>query len=71
SKNYRELEAAHRAMIHANRAGDSETAERELATIRQFPAAKIALFDVYADRIAALKDGARTANWDGAHEPAL
>ncbi|MEO1674531.1 MAG: adenylate/guanylate cyclase domain-containing protein [Pseudomonadota bacterium] len=71
SKNFRELEAAHRAMIQAYRAGDSETAERELATIRQFPAAKIALFDVYADRIAALKDGARTANWDGAHEPAL
>lgn len=71
SKSFRELDANHRAMIQAYRSGDAQAAREQLETIKKFPAAKIALFDIYDDRIADLQRKANVIGWDGVHQPAL
>lgn len=51
SKSYRTLEDAHRKMLSAYRDGDFENALTFLAEAKKSPGARIALFDLYEDRI--------------------
>jgi len=71
SKSFRDLDASHRAMLQAYRSGDADEATRHLETVRKFPAARIALYDVYADRIAVLREAPTAAPANGVHQPAL
>ncbi len=65
SKGFRDLEEAHRELLAAYRAGDAAKARRMLDQAKKSPGAKIALFDIYEERISAMeKDGPR-AGWDG------
>ncbi|MCA8888853.1 MAG: adenylate/guanylate cyclase domain-containing protein [Parvularculaceae bacterium] len=67
SKGYRALEESHRAMLTAYREGDYLTARAHLNKAKQSPGARIALFDIYEDRIMAMADqGGAPESWDGA-----
>ncbi len=65
SKGYRALEEAHRALLAAYRAGDWAAARTHLARVRQSPGARIALFDIYEERIRQLAQDGAPENWDG------
>lgn len=65
SKGFRELDDAHREMLIAFRQGDLAKAEAMLATVRKSPGAKIALFDIYADRLKAMAEAGAPDGWDG------
>ncbi len=71
SKSYRALDKNHRAMISAYRAGNMPQALEELETIKKFPAARIALFDIYEERIKELDKNGVPENWDGIHPTLL
>jgi hypothetical protein len=67
SKSFRALEEANRALQAAWRDGDFLAARGNLAKAKALPGAKIALFDLYEQRIAKMAEtegGAKT--WDGA-----
>lgn len=66
SKSFRALEEAHRAMLAAYREGDWLGARANLLKAKQSPGARIALFDLYEERIGRMlaEDGAE--KWDGA-----
>ncbi|MEZ5921159.1 MAG: adenylate/guanylate cyclase domain-containing protein [Parvularculaceae bacterium] len=68
SKGFRALEDEHRQMLAAYRSGDFLAARAHLNKVRQSPGAKIALFDLYEERISKLaaEGGADGAQWDGA-----
>ena len=52
SKSYRALEEGHRKMLAAYREGDFATASKFLSEVKKSPGARIALFDLYGDRLA-------------------
>jgi adenylate cyclase len=67
SKGFRALEEANRALQAAYREGDWLAARAHLAKARQLPGAKIALFDLYEQRIQKMSEaGNGAAAFDGA-----
>jgi adenylate cyclase len=67
SKGFRALDEANRALQAAWREGDWLAARANLAKARALPGAKIALFDLYEQRIAKMADAEGGAkDWDGA-----
>lgn len=71
SKGFRALEDAHRQLLAAYREGDFMTARASLAKARQSPGAKIALFDLYENRIQKMLESTATDQWDGAETVTL
>ncbi|MEO1253188.1 MAG: adenylate/guanylate cyclase domain-containing protein [Pseudomonadota bacterium] len=69
SKGFRDLDDAHRALLTAYRAGDVRKAETMLAKVKQSPGAKIALFDIYEERLRAMAAKGVPENWDGVSAP--
>lgn len=67
SKSYRTLEENHRKLLAAYRAGDWATAQAMLAKVKESPGSKIALFDIYEERIRKMAEEGAPADWDGAH----
>jgi adenylate cyclase len=67
SKAFRALDDAHRALLSAYRAGDMATARANLEKAKSSPGAKIALFDIYEERIRKYADEGVPKGWDGAH----
>ncbi len=67
SKSYRTLEENHRQLLAAYRAGDWAAARASLAKVKESPGSKIALFDIYEERIQKMADKGAPADWDGAH----
>ena len=65
SKGFRDLDDSHRALLAAYRRGDIAEAQNILARIKTSPGAKIALFDIYEDRLNDLATGGVPDNWDG------
>ncbi|MEE2692877.1 MAG: CHASE2 domain-containing protein [Pseudomonadota bacterium] len=70
SKSYRTLEENHRQLLVAYRAGDWAAARALLAKVKESPGSKIALFDIYEERIRKMAEQGAPADWDGAH-PAM
>lgn len=66
SKSYRALDEAHRKLLNAYREGDWEAASVHLAKVKESPGSKIALFDIYGERIAKMKENGASKDWDGA-----
>jgi adenylate cyclase len=66
SKGYRALEDSHRQMLTAYREGDWLSARSHLAKAKQSPGARIALFEIYEERIKTMSENATPENWDGA-----
>ncbi len=71
SKNFRDLDTAHRALIQAYRAGNVQEARSSLEKVRQFPASNISLFDIYEERIKTLEEKEIPTDWDGTHKAAF
>lgn len=71
SKGYRALEEHHRAFLHAYRAGDFTAAREHLAKAKDLPNSRIALFDLYEQRLNALAEKGPPPDWDGAEIAAL
>ena len=67
SKAFRALDDAHRQLLASYRAGDMAKAREMLGQIKSPPGAKIALFDIYEERIAKLTEKGLPEGWDGAH----
>ena len=55
SKSFRELDVPHRSMIAAFRAGNAAEARENLDKVKKLPAANIALFEIYEERIKSLE----------------
>jgi len=66
SKGFRALEEAHRDMLASYRNGDWLSARAHLTKARQSPGAKIALFDLYDERIKLKLNEDAPESWDGA-----
>ncbi|MEZ5914035.1 MAG: adenylate/guanylate cyclase domain-containing protein [Parvularculaceae bacterium] len=66
SRGFRTLEEAHRDMLAAYRNGDWLSARAHLAKARQSPGARIALFDLYDERIRSRLNDDEREHWDGA-----
>ena len=67
SKAFRALDDAHRQLLASYRAGDMATARAMLEKAKSSPGAKIALFDIYEERIKKLAETGLPEGWDGAH----
>lgn len=67
SKSYRMLDDAHRQLLNAYRAGDFAAARQMLARAKESPGSKIALFDIYEERIRKMAETGAPSDWDGAH----
>lgn len=67
SKAFRALDDAHRQLLASYRAGDMAKAREMLGQVKSSPGAKIALFDIYEERIAKLTEKGLPEGWDGAH----
>lgn len=67
SKAFRALDDVHRQLLTAYRAGDMAAARANLEKAKASPGAKIALFDIYEERIAKYADKGVPEGWDGAH----
>ncbi len=67
SKGFRDLDEAHRQFLTAYRAGDLAAARERLDKSKLSPGAKIALFDIYEERLAEFAEQGFPENWDGAH----
>lgn len=67
SKAFRALDDAHRALLSAYRAGDMAAARASLEKAKASPGAKIALFDIYEERISKYAAEGVPQGWDGAH----
>jgi adenylate cyclase len=67
SKSYRALDEAHRQLLAAYRAGDFAAARQMLMKAKESPGAKIALFDIYEERIRRMAETGAPSGWDGAH----
>ncbi len=65
SKGFRDLDDSHRALLSAYRRGDVREAQDILARIKDTPGAKIALFDIYEERLKALAADGVPEGWDG------
>ena len=71
SKGYRTLEDSHRQLLTAYRAGDFAKAREMLDKAKQSPGAKIALFDIYEERIQKMIDEGAPDGWDGVHAESI
>lgn len=67
SKSYRALDETHRQMLAAYRSGDLTKAKAMLEKSKSSPGAKIALFDIYEERIRKLSEEGVPEGWDGSH----
>ncbi len=67
SKAFRALDDSHRAFLKAYRAGDMTKAKELLEKSKSSPGAKIALFDIYEERIGHFAEKGLPEGWDGAH----
>ena len=67
SKAFRALDDAHRQLLASYRAGDMAAARANLEKAKSSPGAKIALFDIYEERIANYAEKGVPQGWDGAH----
>lgn len=67
SKGFRALDDAHRQLLTSYRAGDVAAARQMLDKAKESPGAKIALFDIYEERIKTLSDKGVPEGWDGVH----
>ena len=67
SKGFRALDDDHRKLLTAYRAGDAAEARKMLDKVKQSPGAKIALFDIYEERVKALETKGAPDGWDGVH----
>lgn len=67
SKSYRTLDENHRQLLAAYRAGDWAAARAMLMKAKESPGSKIALFDIYEERIRKMAEAGAPADWDGAH----
>ncbi len=65
SRGFRDLDVSHRALLTAYRSGDIAEAQEILAKIKKSPGAKIALFDIYEDRLNAFVANGVPDDWDG------
>ncbi len=65
SKGFRDLDDSHRALLAAYRSGNVGEAQEILARIKKSPGAKIALFDIYEDRLDAFAADGVPEDWDG------
>jgi len=68
SKGFRALDEAHRQMLTAYRAGEISEAAKQLEKSKQSPGTRIALFDIYEERIKKLADDGVPDDWDGVHK---
>ncbi len=68
SKSYRALDESHRQFLAAYRAGDWAAARNYLHKVKESPGARIALFDIYEERLKKIAEQGPPANWDGAHQ---
>ena len=71
SKGFRALDDSHRAFLKSYREGDIATARTLLDKTKQSPGAKIALFDIYEERVATLSKKGVPEDWDGVHGSTL
>lgn len=67
SKAFRALDDAHRQLLASYRAGDMTKASEMLVKAKSSPGAKIALFDIYEERIKKFSEAGTPEGWDGAH----
>jgi adenylate cyclase len=67
SKSFRALDDAHRQLLTAYRSGDWAAARQMLNEARKSPGSKVALFDIYEERIRKLSELGVPSDWDGAH----
>ena len=67
SKSFRALDDTHRQLLASYRSGDLVTARNMLEKAQQSPGAKIALFDIYEERIKKMSETGVPQDWDGAH----
>ncbi|WP_411817645.1 CHASE2 domain-containing protein [Hyphococcus sp. DH-69] len=67
SKAFRALDDVHRQLLASYRAGDMTKAEELLEKAKNSPGAKIALFDIYEERIKKFSQSGTPEGWDGAH----
>lgn len=65
SKGFRDLDDSHRALLSAYRSGNVAEAQDILTRIKKSPGAKIALFDIYEERLNTLAANGVPENWDG------
>ena len=68
SKSYRALDETQRQFLAAYRAGDWAAARNFLHKVKESPSAKIALFDIYEERLKAIAEQGPPVDWDGAHK---
>lgn len=69
SKGFRKLDDAHRALLDAYRKGNVAEAQEMLARVKKSPGARIALFDIYEERLTAMARAGVPDNWDGVTIP--
>lgn len=67
SKSYRELDDVHRQLLTSYRSGDWAQARAMLTKAKASPGAKIALFDIYEERIQTMSEQETPPDWDGSH----
>ncbi len=67
SKAFRALDDAHRQLLASYRSGDMAAARASLEKAKSSPGAKIALFDIYEERIKQYSEKGVPQGWDGAH----
>ncbi|MEO1136579.1 MAG: adenylate/guanylate cyclase domain-containing protein [Pseudomonadota bacterium] len=71
SKAFRALDDVHRQLLSSYRAGDMAAAQSHLEKAKASPGAKIALFDIYEERIKKFRESGLPEGWDGAHRAAI
>lgn len=67
SRGFRALDDAHRQFLISYRAGDLIAARKMLDKAKESPGAKIALFDIYEERMRKLAEKGVPDGWDGVH----
>lgn len=68
SKGFRKLDETQRKLLAAYRAGEWDAARDFLGKARECPGGKIALFDVYAERIEEMSENPPSGDWDGSRQ---
>ncbi len=71
SKSFRALDDTHRQLLASYRSGDLVTARKMLEKAKESPGAKIALFDIYDERIKKMSETGVPHGWDGAHSTGM
>lgn len=71
SKGFRALDDVHREFLKSYRAGDLTAARQMLDKAKESPGAKIALFDIYEERLRKLAETGVPKGWDGAHQAGI